>query len=122
MSLRGAIFDLDGTLADTIPVYVAAIRSAFERYSGLRWDEEEIKALFGPTEEGSCRRAVPDDWQRCLQTYLEAYDKAHAGLIEPFPGMKDVLRLLREHGVSTAVVTGNGPVSALISLRRLGLE
>jgi pyrophosphatase PpaX len=93
VSIRGVIFDLDGTLA-----------------------------LFGPTEEGSCRRAVSADWQRCLQTYLEAYEKAHAGLTEPFPGMKDALRLVQERGVSTAVVTGKGPVSALISLRWLDLE
>jgi pyrophosphatase PpaX len=122
MSIRGVIFDLDGTLADTIPVCIAAFRSAFEKYSGHPWDEQEIKALFGPTEEGSCRRAVPDHWQSCLETYLEVYEKAHAGLTEPFPGMKDALRLLQERGVSTAVVTGKGPVSALISLKRLGLE
>jgi pyrophosphatase PpaX len=122
VSIKGVIFDLDGTLADTIPVCVVAFRSAFERYSGRRWDEKEIKALFGPTEEGSCRCAVPDDWQRCLETYLDVYEKAHAGLTEPFPGMKDALGLLQERGVSTAVVTGKGPVSAFISLKRLGLE
>ena len=87
MGIRGMIFDLDGTPADTIPVCIAAFRSAFERYSGRRWDEEEIKALFGPTEEESYRRAVPDHWQRCLEAYLEAYEKAHADLTEPFPGI-----------------------------------
>lgn len=122
MGIRGVIFDLDGTLADTIPVCISAFRSTFERYSSRRWDEEEIKALFGPTEEGSCRRAVPDQWQGCLEAYLEAYEKAHADLTEPFPGIIDALRLLRERGVSAAVVTGKGPASALISLERLGLE
>jgi phosphoglycolate phosphatase-like HAD superfamily hydrolase len=57
-----------------------------------------------------------------LEAYLEAYEKAHADLTEPFPGIIDALRLLRECGVSAAVVTGKGPVSALISLKRLGLE
>lgn len=122
MGVRGVIFDLDGTLADTIPVCVAAFRSAFEGFSGCRWDDEEIKALFGPTEEGSCRRAVPEDWRGCLEAYLDAYENAHAGLTEPFPGIKDALRLLRERGMAVAVVTGKGPVSARISLRRLGLE
>ena len=122
MSIKCVIFDLDGTLADTIPVCISAFRSAFERYSGRRWDEEEIEALFGPTEEGSCRRAVPGHWQGCLEAYLEAYEKAHADLTEPFPGIIDALRLLRERKVSAAVVTGKGPASALISLERLGLE
>jgi beta-phosphoglucomutase-like phosphatase (HAD superfamily) len=51
MGIRGVIFDLDGTLADTIPVCISAFRSVFERYSGRRWDEEEIKALSGPTAQ-----------------------------------------------------------------------
>jgi len=116
------VFDLDGTLADTVPVCVAAFRSAFERFQGRRYTDEEIKALFGPTEEGSCRRAVPDDWKGCLEAYLDAYESAHAELTEPFPGIEDALRLLNERGVATAVVTGKGPISARISLRRLGLE
>jgi pyrophosphatase PpaX len=116
------IFDLDLTLAGTIPVCIAAFRSAFERFSDRRWDEEEIKALFGPTEEGSCRRVVPDHWQGCLEAYLDAYEKSHMSLTEPFPGIIDALGLLRERGVDTAVVTGKGLVSALISLRQLGLE
>jgi pyrophosphatase PpaX len=122
MGIRGVIFDLDGTLANTIPVCVAAFRSAFERFSGRRWDDEQIKALFGPTEEGSCRRVVPEHSKECLEAYLTEYEKAHTGLTEPFPGIRDALRLLKERGVAPAVVTGKGPVSARISLRQLGLE
>ena len=120
--LKGMIFDLDGTLADTVPVCVAAFRSAFERFLDHRYTDEEIKAFFGPTEEGSCRRAVPNNWRGCLEAYLDAYRKIHDGLTEPFPQIEDALRLLKKRGAATAVVTGKGPVSAYISLRRLGLE
>ncbi len=116
------VFDLDGTLADTIPVCIAAFRSAFEKFTGRRYTDGEIEALFGPTEEGSCRLAVPDDWRGCLEAYLDGYERAHAELTEPFPGIEDALRLVKERRISLAVVTGKGPVSAQISLRRLGLE
>jgi pyrophosphatase PpaX len=99
-----------------------AFRSAFEQFLGYRWADEEIKALFGPTEEGSCRQAVPDNWKGCLEAYLDAYERAHTELTEPFPGIEAALRLLKERGVATALLTGKGPASTHISLEYLGLE
>ena len=51
--LRGVIFDLDGTLADTLPVCYAAFRAAFHRYVPERtFSDAEITSFFGPNEEG----------------------------------------------------------------------
>jgi beta-phosphoglucomutase-like phosphatase (HAD superfamily) len=50
--LAGAIFDLDGTLVDTLPVCFAAFRRAFERLGGPPHSDDAIRALFGPSEEG----------------------------------------------------------------------
>lgn len=60
MNLRGVIFDLDGTLGDTLPVCYAAYREVFEGYLGKTYRDEEIAALFGPNEGSSaiCSRAV----------------------------------------------------------------
>jgi pyrophosphatase PpaX len=121
MTLRGVIFDLDGTLVNTLPVCYAAFRDAFQAYLGREFTNEEIAATFGPSEEGSIQRLVPDQWEACLKVFLEAYEAHHTLCTEPFPGVLDMLHLLRERRIPYAVVTGKGPHSAEISLRRTGL-
>ena len=63
MNLGGLIFDLDGTLTDTLPVALAAFREAVRVYSDRSYTDEEIVARFGPTEEGMLQRLVPDRWE-----------------------------------------------------------
>jgi pyrophosphatase PpaX len=122
MNLEGVIFDLDGTLADTLPVCYAAFRSALASYSDREYTDQEIHGFFGPTEEGIIRRLVPNDWEAGLRLYLEAYERAHDTCPIPFAGIETALQLLREQGIALGVVTGKGPASAAISLKRLGLE
>jgi len=121
MRLKGIIFDLDGTLGNTLPVCFAAYRSAFAQFLGRTYTDREITALFGPSEEGIIQKLVPHQWQACLQTYLGIYEQVHARYAVPFPGLEDALRLLRQRGVVLAVVTGKGTHSAAISLRYLDL-
>lgn len=121
MELRGVIFDLDGTLGDSIPVLCEAFRRVFEKFLGRRYTDEEIIALFGPAEEGIFRRLVPDRWRECLQEYYRAYEEIHGRLGGPFPGIERALRLIRRRGLSLAVATGKGAYTTGISLRDFGL-
>ncbi len=121
MRLKAVLFDLDGTLGDTIPVCWAAFRAALEEHQGRRYSDAEITAMFGPSEEGVFQRLVPDRWQACLQSFLAAYEREHDRCPVPFPGIEGVLRSLRSRGVRLGIVTGKGPGSAEISLRRFGL-
>lgn len=119
--IRGAIFDLDGTLGDTLPVCFAAFRSVFARRLGRTLEDREIHAMFGPSEEGILARLVPDDADAALREYLDKYRLAHAGCAEPFPGVRETLEFLEARGVELAIVTGKGPGSARVSLDVLGL-
>lgn len=121
MKLDGVIFDFDGTLGDTLPVCFAAFRRALEGFSGRYYTDEEIAALFGPSEEGMIQRMVPDRWQACLEAYLAAYEGESARRARLFPGIETALRLLKRRGVALAIVTGKGARSAAISLRHLRL-
>ena len=122
MPLRGVIFDLDGTIADTLPVCFAAFREVFQDALGRDYTDQEVRAMFGPTEEGIFQRLVPDDWERRLEQFLAAYQRFHSLCPEPFPGMWPAIDKLRESDVRLGIVTGKGPRSAAISLRELGLD
>ncbi len=121
MRLEGVIFDLDGTLGDTLPVCFAAFRHAMQGFSHRRYTDEEIAALFGPSEEGIIRRIVPDQWHTCLKAYLAAYEEESARDARLFPGIETALRLLKRRGLALAIATGKGAHSAAISVRHLRL-
>jgi pyrophosphatase PpaX len=120
LRIEGFIFDLDGTLGDTLPVCYAAFQHVFAEYLGRQYTDAEVAALFGPSEEGILQKLMPDRWESGMQSYLEAYERAH-GDYTAFPGLERALHYLKERGVPMAIVTGKGMRSAAISLKYLGL-
>jgi phosphoglycolate phosphatase-like HAD superfamily hydrolase len=122
MRVSGIIFDLDGTLGDTLPVCFKAFRHAIFEFTGRSLTDQQIRATFGPSEEGIIRSQVPDRWQECLAWYVEAYRREHANAADPFPGMREALMTLGEGSVRRAVVTGKSIVTADISLEAMGVR
>ncbi len=123
MQIEGAIFDLDGTIVNTLPIVIEAFRRAIMRFVDRQYSDEEITALFGPTEAGVIQRVVPDRWQEGLAIYLNEYEALYTrNHIGPFPGIADVLDLLRNRGIRTAIVTGKGADSTDFSLKQAGLD
>lgn len=51
-------FDLDGTIADTIPMCIKAFDKAVRPYTSHELSDEEIVQTFGLNEEGMIRRVV----------------------------------------------------------------
>lgn len=120
--LQGVIFDLDGTLADTLDVCIEAFRNAIEVHAGRRPTPSEVVRLWGPTEEGVLRAAIGQKWEPAVDTYLAEYESLHTSVSEPFSGIRMVLDRLAGAGIPVALVTGKGPRSTQISLEVLGLE
>jgi phosphoglycolate phosphatase-like HAD superfamily hydrolase len=120
--LQGVIFDLDGTLADTLDVCIEAFQYAIAEHTGRRLSPAEVVTLWGPTEEGVLREAVGPEWEHSVETFLAEYERLHVAVPEPFPGIRDLLAHLVAAGIPTGVVTGKGARSAQISLEVLGID
>jgi pyrophosphatase PpaX len=120
--LDGVIFDLDGTLTDTLPIAFSAFRAAVAQFTPRQFTDEELIRFFGPTEEGILRRILPSGWKRCFEIYLYEYATRHAGCSAPFPGMTGVLDLLKVRGVPLALVTGKAPRATAITLRYVDIS
>ncbi len=120
MVLSGVIFDLDGTLGETLPVCFAAFRIVFDEFLGVAYSDEEIRSMFGPTEEGMLGSRIVDG-EAAVERYLKEYAAHHHLVPAPFPGVVALLDRLRAEATPVAVVTGKGPRSAAMSLEEWGI-
>ena len=120
--IQSVIFDLDGTLGDTLPVCYQAFRTVLRRRLGRDFEDRQIHAMFGPSEEGVFERLCPDDPEGATREYLGVYREAHQSCPRPFEGIPEALESLRSRRVALAVVTGKGGRSADVSLDVLGLR
>ena len=122
MTVSAVLFDLDGTLVDTLPICYVAFRRALEMAGAATLTDDAIHALFGPSEEGMMQRALPDHWERVLPEYFEEYRRLLASCPAVVAELRAALALLRERRIRTGLVTGKSPVTATMSLRHFGLD
>ncbi|WP_134087906.1 HAD family hydrolase [Olivibacter sp. XZL3] len=120
--LKMVIFDLDGTLANTLPLCIKAFKESIEPLANRKLSDAEIIATFGPSEEGTIRAFVADDHHaNALIEYYNSYTKLHDMVPTCFEGVPDVLSFLEQNGVLITMVTGKGQKSALLSLEKFGI-
>ena len=119
--IKAVIFDLDGTLANTLPLCIEAFRQSVEPLIGRSISDAEIIATFGPSEEGTIMVLAPNHYEKGVSDYLHYYEQLHDMCPAPFNGMKEILQTLKNRGVRIAMVTGKGKNSTDISLRHFAL-
>ena len=83
--IRGVIFDLDGTLGDTLPVCYRAFARVLGRRLGRPFSDTEIHSMFGPSEEGILARLCPADPEGALRGILGGVPRGPCGVPAPVP-------------------------------------
>lgn len=119
--MKTVLFDLDGTLGNTLPLCIAALREAIEPLTGRPLTDEQIKAGFGPSEEGTIGALLPENKAQAMQRFFERYEALHSRWPEPFAGVPELLQYLKDRHVFLGLVTGKGPQSTTMTLTRYHL-
>jgi len=119
--MRTILFDFDGTVADTLPLIFTAFRATFQRHLQEHYTDEQIVALFGPTETDILKSKLPDhEHDAALSYFFDVYTKEHGRVQNP----DEIVRMLeafQQAGIKMGIVTGKGRRSADISLAVWGL-
>ncbi len=110
MSYRVALFDLDGTVLDTLDDLAAAVNYAMESEGFPTHTRERVCAYVGNGIGKLIARAVPQGTDeetvaRTLATFRTYYATHCAVYTKPYEGVLDMLRTLRAAGVKTALVS-----------------
>ncbi|RZK63596.1 MAG: hydrolase, partial [Pedobacter sp.] len=93
--IKAVIFDLDGTLANTLPLCILGFRKSIEPLINRSLSEEEIIATFGPSEEGTIMALASEHYEKGISNYLKFYKELHSLCPAPFEGIEDLLIILK---------------------------
>lgn len=107
---RLAIFDLDGTLLDTILDLAAATNAALAANGYPARSVDEVRSFVGDGTKKLIARAVPSgtgesNIARVHADFIAYYTAHSADRTAPYAGILDMLRALRARGVKTAVLS-----------------
>jgi HAD superfamily hydrolase (TIGR01549 family) len=122
------LFDLDGTLVDSVYQHVLAWREALEA-GGIRlavWRIHRQIGMSGGLFVNALLRETghtvsTEEAERLQQLHGEAF-KRYASQVRPLPGAKELLSYLTKAGVPWAIATSGRLQSASLSLSLLGIS
>ncbi len=119
---RLVIFDLDGTVVDSLAVTFKCFAEAVAPVLGRVPGKEEILTRMGEADQRIVAGWVGEPHaDEAVRRLYACYAREFATLA-PFPGMVELIRDLRAAGRRTGLFTGRGRPSTDVLLRGLGIE
>ncbi len=105
------IFDLDGTLADTLPTLTAAMNSALDRFGFPPVTGEKVRLSIGNGILMLCRRCIPAEFYdeaTVYEPFAEKYREAYAEnyiVDKPYDGLTEIIPELKARGYTVACLS-----------------
>lgn len=122
MKYKTVIFDLDGTLLNTLDDIRDSLNVALSKFGFKERSLEEVRKAVGYASKELLARTLEGghknpQLQTVLDYYLEYYEKHSNIKTKPYDGIMELLEELREQGVRVAIVS-NKPQEAVSILSR----
>ena len=110
MKFNSVVFDLDGTLLDTLGDLRDSVNFALEKNGLPKRTTEEIRSFVGNGIRLLIDRSVPENTpteitDKCFSDFKEYYKDHSAILTEPYDGIIDLMKELKSKGIKIAVVS-----------------
>lgn len=107
--MKAAVFDLDGTLADTLHDLADAVNYGLEQLGCPVHPYDSYRFFVGNGVQKLCERALPDerkaDADKLLKLFTERYNAHFLDKTELYSGIRELLDTLVKNGVYLAVAT-----------------
>lgn len=112
---RGIIFDLDGTLVDSLPGIAEGVNRALETLGKQRLSREEVRGMIGRGARNLCAQAIgyrdangapAAELEPMHAAFRHCYPSCWRGdFTLPYPGIQEMLRALAGHENKLAVLS-----------------
>ena len=127
---RAALFDLDGTLIDSVPDITLAVGELMTAEGLEPFDEVDVRAMVGHGLRVLVRRALqargrtpdPAEFEAIIARMLEIYPRHLTGRTTLLPGVVECLDTLAAADCAIAVVTNKLQSAATTVLDHFGLS
>ena len=127
MRYRAVIFDLDGTLLDTLGDLTDALNYALGQYGLPQRAEREVRSFLGNgirrlVECAMPKGAEPAQTDAVFASFRARYGAHYLDRTVPYPGIPELLAALKARGVPAALVTNKADFVAQHIYRALFAE
>ena len=123
---KAVLFDMDGTVLDTVGDLTDAINISLEKFGFPVRSQEEVKSFLGKGPAHFVNCAVPEGTdaatkQQVLAFYEPYYDSHCQIRTAPYPGIMDLLKTLKARGIRLAVISNKQePAVKALAARHFG--
>lgn len=110
-TLKAYIFDLDGTLIDSLADIAESINRMLDARGYPRCEQEVFKQMVGDGMEKLVERALPESVRSeelikvCVEEYRAHYDVLWNAQTRPYPGIVEMLAELKARGMKLGVIS-----------------
>jgi phosphoglycolate phosphatase len=106
--IRYALFDFDGTLADSADWFIETLQASAQKLGYRRLGKEDIQALRGLNNREIVRRLGVPAWRMtAIARHFRAEAARSLGRIRPFPDAIEALETLHEADIRLGILTSN---------------
>ena len=107
---RGCIFDMDGTLLDTLPDLTALTNEVLEREGCPTRTLDEVRTFVGNGVTALILQALPENTsdeqaKRAFKLFYDLYEEYGINLTRAFEGIDDILAQLKARGIKLGVMS-----------------